>query len=32
MMDLGEMGWGGVDWIGDRWRVLVDAVMNLLVP
>jgi hypothetical protein len=28
-MDLGEMGWGGVDWIGlaqdrDRWRALVN--------
>jgi hypothetical protein len=36
-MDLGEVGWGDVDWIGlakDRdWRrALVKAVMNLLVP
>jgi hypothetical protein len=36
-MDLGEVGWGGVDWIGlaqdrDRWRALVDAVMKLRVP
>jgi hypothetical protein len=36
-MDLGEIGWGGVDWIGlaqyrDKWRVLVNAVMNLRVP
>jgi hypothetical protein len=36
-MDLGERGWGCVDWIGlaqdrDRWRTLADAVMNLLVP
>jgi hypothetical protein len=36
-MDLGEIGWGGVDWIGlaqdtDKWRALVIAVMNLLVP
>jgi hypothetical protein len=36
-MDLLEVGWGGVDWIGqaqdrDKWRVLVKAVMNLRVP
>jgi hypothetical protein len=36
-MDLGELGWGGVDWIGlaqdrDWWRALVNAVMNLWVP
>jgi hypothetical protein len=36
-MDLGELGWGGVDWIGlaqgrDRRRALVNAVMNLRVP
>jgi hypothetical protein len=36
-MDLGERGWGGVDWIGlsqerDRWRILVNAVMNHQVP
>jgi hypothetical protein len=36
-MDLGEIGWGGVDWIGlaqdrDKWRALVNAVMNLWVP
>jgi hypothetical protein len=36
-MDLQEVGWGGVDWIdmaedGDRWRALVNAVMNLRVP
>jgi hypothetical protein len=36
-MDLGEVGWGDVDWIGlaqdrDRWRALVIAVMNLRVP
>jgi hypothetical protein len=36
-MDLVEVGWGGVDWIGlaqdrDRWRVLVNAVKNLRVP
>jgi predicted small integral membrane protein len=33
-MDLLEIGWGGVDWIGlvkdrDKWRALVNAVMNL---
>jgi hypothetical protein len=33
-MDLGEIGWGGVDWIGlaqdkDTWRALVEVVMNL---
>jgi hypothetical protein len=36
-MDLGEIGWGGVDLIGlaqhrDKWKVLVNAVMNLRVP
>jgi hypothetical protein len=36
-MDLLEIGWGGVDWIGlaqdrDKWRALVHAVMNLWVP
>jgi hypothetical protein len=32
-MDLLEIGWSGVDWIGlaqdrDKWRTLVNAVMN----
>jgi hypothetical protein len=32
-MDLLEIGWGGVDWIGlaqdrDKWRALMNAVMN----
>jgi hypothetical protein len=34
--DLKEIGWGGVEWMRlaqdrDRWRALVNAVMNLRV-
>ena len=36
-MDLLEVGWGVIDWIDlaqdrDRWRALVNTVMNLQVP
>jgi hypothetical protein len=32
-MDLGEIGWVGMDWIdlaqdGDQWRTLVNTIMN----
>jgi hypothetical protein len=35
-MDLVEVGWGDVDWIGlaqdgNRWRALVNSVLNLRV-
>jgi hypothetical protein len=35
-MDLVEVGWGDVDWIGlaqdrDRWRALANSVLNLRV-
>jgi hypothetical protein len=36
-MDLGEVGWGDVDWIGlakdrNRCRAVVNSVLNLRVP
>jgi hypothetical protein len=36
-MDLGEVGWCDVDWIGlardrNRWRTLGTSVLNLRVP
>jgi hypothetical protein len=36
-MDLGEAGWRDVEWIGlakdrNRWRALVNSVLNLRVP
>jgi hypothetical protein len=36
-MDLVEVGWGDMDWIGlaqdrDRWRALVNSELNLRVP
>jgi hypothetical protein len=36
-VDLREVGWRGMDWIDlvqdrDRWRALVNTVMNLWLP
>jgi hypothetical protein len=36
-MDLGKVGWRDVDWIGlakdrNRWRALVNSVLNIRVP
>jgi hypothetical protein len=35
-MHLEEIGWDGVDWIGlaedsNKWRALVNSIMNLLL-
>jgi hypothetical protein len=36
-MDVGEVEWGDVDWIDlakdrNRWRAVVNSVLNLRVP
>jgi hypothetical protein len=36
-IDFGERGWGDVDWIDlaqdrNRWRAVVNSVLNLRVP
>jgi hypothetical protein len=36
-IELGEVGWDDVDWIGlaqdrNRWRAVVNSVLNLRVP
>jgi hypothetical protein len=36
-IDLGEVEWGDLDWIGlaqdrNRWRVLVNSVLNFRIP
>jgi hypothetical protein len=36
-MDLVEVGWGDVDWVGmaqdrDKWRALLNWLLNLRVP
>jgi hypothetical protein len=36
-MDLGKIGWGGVEWIHlthdrDQWWFIVNTVKNLRVP
>jgi hypothetical protein len=35
-MELGEVGWGGMEWNGlaqdrDKWKVLVNTIMNIRV-
>jgi hypothetical protein len=37
IMDVREIGWGGMDWIDlvqdmDQWMALLNMVMNLRVP
>jgi hypothetical protein len=37
LWNLGEVGWGDLDWIGlalvrNKWRALVNSVLNLKVP
>jgi hypothetical protein len=37
VIDLRDVGWSDEDWIGlaqdrDRWRALVNSVLNLRVP
>jgi hypothetical protein len=37
LMDLREIGWGGMDWIDlaqnrDQWRAVVNTVRNIRVP
>jgi len=36
-MELHEVGWGSMEWIAlvqnrEKWRVIMNAVMNLQVP
>jgi hypothetical protein len=36
-LDLGEVEWGDVDWIGlakdrNRWRAVANSIVNLRVP
>jgi hypothetical protein len=36
-VDLVDVGWGDMEWIGlaqdrDKWRALVNSVLNLRVP
>jgi hypothetical protein len=36
-INLGEVGWGDVDWIGlaqdrNKWRALVNSILNFWVP
>jgi hypothetical protein len=36
-INLREIGWGGMEWINlaenrDKWKTLVNTVMNLPVP